>query len=126
MSALNINESLIVNLTDLYAPLGNLQPVVFSHLDISNGFPGTVAEYTIQQCRQKKVYSSGEQNDGTLASENFTVWQITKLWLDAAGAPDPCLSDQFLDERGQAWNVIGIKAHQLMRSTWNLYCERIK
>lgn len=126
MSALNINETLIVNLTDLYAPLGILQAVTFNHLDISGGFPGTARDYVVQQCRQKKVHSSGEQNDGTLASQNFTVWQITKFWLDAAGAPDPCLSDQLLDERQQAWNIIGIKAHQLERTVFNCYCERIQ
>jgi hypothetical protein len=126
MSMLNKDDFLITDFFHFY-PEGTLATITLTILDISK--QPVTEDYKIDNCREKKVPSGGEQNRGTLASENFTWWQIPSSMLAAANCPDPTLGSQITGPEGRQWSIISIR-EQLQYSErpacWNCYCERLK
>lgn len=129
--ALEVGSPLVDQFYSIY-PLSSLDEIVLSHLNwIPEQAVGSPTEYTLQNCRRKKVRMSGERQVNDLMSDHYTVFQIPRdsLSVDGSGAIIPPVACDhifhFRDGQNEKWNVLSV-TEQLMGAVYNCDCERFE
>lgn len=121
-------SSFVDQFYDFY-PHSSLETTTFSHLTwIPESAVGPATEYSVANCRLKKVRSSGERQVNDLMSDHFSVWVVPADGLPVDGDGNvipPVPADWIIRADGTKWNLLSV-VKQLMGACYNCSVERFE